>query len=186
MLQLLSQLFIGDLKMSAVMCATPSMDIDAMVRQAKCNQLARDFGRFTSGVLNAIMKKVTGTTVRVYISRHFPERLIGRNYSEREDRLFLFKLLSYVCEHRSQELMKDVDTFVRYKDLMIMLVCHEKDGLRQVRLNTIFANGDDCFLNPKNGRKYKIVDVSIKEVMDYVPLTLQPGYVKEEKVERRW
>lgn len=164
---------------------TGTMDVAAMVRQAKTNQLARDYARFASGVLNAIILHSTKEPVRMYISRHFPERMIQRDMAEREDRLFVFKLLSYVCEHRYQPLLEDQDVFVRYKDLVLMMVCHRKDGAKQVRLNTAFENTEEAFFNEKNSRKYKIIDVDIKELMNYVPLTLQDGYVKEERVERR-
>jgi hypothetical protein len=150
---------------------------EALVKRAKVDELARDFTRFTSGPLTKIMREVHNKTARIFLSKHFTERMVDRDFFRREDRLFMFKLLSWVVEKKADMLMQDQDIFVKYKNYTIMIFSEFRNGIQQIRLNTFFntncfAKGE-TFLNEKNGRKVVSMDVGVDDLMNYTPYGLR-------------
>jgi hypothetical protein len=146
---------------------------EGLVKRAKVNELARDFSRFTAGPLTKIVEMVYKRHTRVFISKHFPERMVDRNFSKREDRLFMFKLLSYVFEKRGDVFLEDQDVFVKHRDFAVMIFSEFRSGIQQIRLNTFIPNGDDMWIKPKNGRKLVTLDVNTSDLMGYVPCTIK-------------
>jgi hypothetical protein len=146
---------------------------EGLVKRAKVNELARDYSRFAGGPLTKIVEMVYGKHTRVFISKHFPERLVDRNFAKREDRLFMFKLLSYVFEKRGDILLKDVDLFVKFDTFAVMIYSEFRDGIQQIRLNTFLPVGDDYWVKPKNGRPIHSIEVKTSDLMGYVPCTLK-------------
>jgi hypothetical protein len=152
---------------------------EGLVKRAKVNELARDYSRFAGGILNEILKRCHNKQARVFISKHFPERLVDRNFSKREDRLFMFKLLSYVFEKRGDIFLKDVDVFVKYKDMAVMIFSEFRDGIQQIRLNTFLPFGEENWCKSKNNRPIYTIEVKTNELMDYVPCTIKQPSKKE-------
>ena len=144
-----------------------------LVKRAKVNELSRDYGRFAGHVLTPMLMLKHNIQARVYISKHFPERLVDRDFYRHEDRKFMFKLLSYVFEKKPDDLFEDQDVFVRYKDLTVMLFSEFRDDWRQIRLNTFFGKNENTFMNEKQGRKLKILDVDINDMMNYSPTIIR-------------
>lgn len=146
---------------------------EGLVKRAKVNELARDFSRFTAGPLTRIVEMVYKRHTRVFISKHFPERMVDRNFSKREDRLFMFKLLSFVFEKRGDVLFKDQDIFVTHKDVAVMIFSEFRDGIQQIRLNTFLPFGEFNWIKSKNGRPAVTVEVNTSDLMDYTPCTVK-------------
>lgn len=155
---------------------------EGLVKRAKVNELARDYSRFAGGILNEILKRCYNKQARVFISKHFPERLVDRNFSKREDRLFMFKLLSYVFEKRGDIFLKDVDVFVKYKDFAVMIYSEFRDGIQQIRLNTFLPFGEENWCKSKNNRPIYTIEVQTNDLMDYVPCTIKSPTPKKELV----
>ena len=146
---------------------------EGLIKRAKVNELERDWRRFAGGPLARILDMVYHQNARVYISKHFPERMVDRKFTKRDDRLFLFKLLSFVFEKRGEVLLKDQDVFVRYKDIMVHIFSELRNGVQQIRLNTFICNNEDAWIKPKNGRPVQTVDVTMSDLSDYIPITLK-------------
>lgn len=146
---------------------------EGLVKRAKVNELARDFARFTSGPLRTILERCYNENARVFISKHFPERMVDRNFSKREDRLFMFKLLSYVFEKHGTALLKDQDVFVKHHDFAVMIFSEWRDEIQQIRLNTFIPNSDTMWVKSKNGRPVVQLEVKTADLMDYTPCTLK-------------
>lgn len=155
---------------------------EGLVKRAKVNELARDYSRFAGGILAEIMRRCHNKQARVFISKHFPERLVDRNFSKREDRLFMFKLLSYVFEKRGDVLLKDIDVFVKFGDFAVMIFSEFRDGIQQIRLNTYLPFGENNWCKAKNGRPVQTIEVTTKDLMDYVPCTIKNPTQKKELV----
>lgn len=155
---------------------------EGLVKRAKVNELARDYSRFAGGILGEILRRCHNKQARVFISKHFPERLVDRNFSKREDRLFMFKLLSYVFEKRGDVLLKDVDVFVKFNDFAVMIYSEFRDGIQQIRLNTFLPQGEDSWVKPKNNRPIYNIEVKTQDLMDYVPCTIKSPSPKKELV----
>jgi hypothetical protein len=146
---------------------------EGLVKRAKVNELARDYQRFTSGPLRSILTKCYAQNARVFISKHFPERMVDRDFAKREDRLFMFKLLSYVFEKHGSTLLKDQDVFVKYGDFAVMIFSEYRDDIQQIRLNTFIPNSDNMWVKSKNGRPVVQLEVKTSELMGYTPITLK-------------
>lgn len=150
-----------------------------LVKRAKVNELARDYSRFTSGPLTKILDIAHHKRARVFISKHFPERLVDRDFAKRDDRLFMFKLLSYVFEKRGDTLFKDVDVFVKFNNMAVMIFSEFRDGIQQIRLNTFLPFGDNNWCKSKDNRPVYTIEVKTQDLMDYVPCTMKkPETVK--------
>jgi hypothetical protein len=152
---------------------------EGLVKRAKVNELARDYSRF-AGLLSKILDMRYNKHARVFISKHFPERLVDRNFSKREDRLFMFKLLSYVFEKRGDALFSDIDVFVKFNDMAVMIYSEFRDGVQQIRLNTFLPFGESNWCKSKNNRPIRTIEVKTSDLMDYVPCTIkkQPEMVQ--------
>jgi hypothetical protein len=101
------------------------------------------------------------------------KRLVDRDFSKREDRLFMFKLLSYVFEKRGDALLKDQDVFVRFNNFAVMIYSEFRDGIQQIRLNSFLPQGEDSWIKSKNNRPIFNIDVKTNDLMDYVPCTIK-------------
>lgn len=147
-------------------------DALGMVKRAKVEELARDFRRFTSGPLTKIIELVHQQRPKVFISKHFTERMVDRDFSKREDRLYMFKLLSYVFEKRGTTMLEDGDIFVKFKNFTVMIYSEFRDGIQQIRLNTFLPNEESTWLKAKNGRKMTMIEVHVTDLDGYVPINL--------------
>jgi hypothetical protein len=147
--------------------------VEGLVKRAKVNELARDYSRFAGGILNEILKRGTGQHARVFISKHFPERMVDRDFAKREDRLFMFKLLSYVFEKHGDALLQNQDVFVKHNGFAVMIFSEWRDDIQQIRLNTFIPKSDNMWVKSKNGRPVVQIDVSTGELMNYTPCTIK-------------
>lgn len=144
-----------------------------LIKRAKVNELERDYRRFASGPLTRILDMKYQQHARVFISKHFPERMVDRGFASREDRLFMFKLLSYAFETRGDTLLKDVDAFVKCKDIAVHIFSEFRNNIQQIRLNTFLSNSDDLWVKSKNGRPVQELEFTTQDLMGYVPITLK-------------
>src|SRR5579875_2945422 len=84
--------------------------------------------------------------VNIFAAQHFSERLVDRHLGHE----FAVKLLSYAFEKHANKFIATVDTFINYKDIILVVNSEKHEDVCKIRLKTMLTKGEDTFLNSKN------------------------------------
>lgn len=150
------------------------------VYQAKISKFDRNMHACVNVINQALLPLIHKNPQEVYfrMGKHVAERAIERDvqYS------FLARLTSYIAEHYLAKLLTREKThhMIHYKDCVLMMesAFHEQTNKYEVRLVTILVKTwqqDNVFLNQKKNIKINHYEVSLKEMMSYVPKNLECG-----------
>lgn len=106
--------------------------------------------------------------VIVFSGEHFAERLVDRNLGHE----FAVKLLSYVFETYPHKFLATIDTFINYKDVVLLVNSVKQDDVCKVRINTMLKKDEDTFFSSKKNVPVQHINVELKEILNYVPKSI--------------
>lgn len=108
--------------------------------------------------------------VEVFVGQHFAERMVDRSV----DNVLVGKILSYTFENHMDKIDHDVDTFIRHKDMGILLNSkHKEDGRFRIRINTVIFFNESSYIKEKKQMPLQCLDISIEDLTDYTPISLR-------------
>jgi hypothetical protein len=108
--------------------------------------------------------------IEVFVGQHFADRMVDRSV----DNVLVGKILSYTFEKHMDKIDHDVDTFIRYKDMGILLNSKRKeDGRFRIRINTVIFFNESSYIKEKKQMPLQCLDISIEDLMDYTPISLR-------------
>lgn len=106
--------------------------------------------------------------VEVFVGQHFAERMVDREFKAD----FTSRILSYVFEKHMDKLHQDVDTFIHYGSVAILLNSKFKeDGVLRVRLNTVIEFVGDNFAKEKKQIPLQHIVIDSNELVGYKPIS---------------
>jgi hypothetical protein len=106
--------------------------------------------------------------VVVTAGEHFAERLVDRNLNHE----FATKILSYAFETYPEKFLATVDTFIHYKDVILLVNSVQLDGYYKVRLNTMIKKDEETWINSKKQVPVQNITIELKEIINYVPKSI--------------
>ena len=106
--------------------------------------------------------------IEIFAAQHFSERLVDRNLGHE----FAVKLLSYAFEKHPHKFLDTVDTFINYKDIILVVNSEKHEDVCKIRLKTMLTKGQDTWLNSKKNIPVQHLDIELKELMNYVPKSI--------------
>lgn len=108
--------------------------------------------------------------IEVFVGQHFADRIVDRSV----DSVLVGKLLSYTFENYMDKIDHDVDTFIRHKDMGILINSkHKEDGKFRIRINTVIFFNESSYIKTKKQIPLQCLDISLEDLMDYTPISLR-------------
>lgn len=124
---------------------------------------------FASIVKHKIFDYEKHGLIVVIAGAHFAERLIDRDLNHE----LATKILSYVFETYPEKFLSTVDTFINYKDIVLLVNSVKKDGICKIRMNTMLRKDEETWFVSKNEVPVQHIHVELKEILNFVPKTLE-------------
>jgi len=138
-------------------------------KKFKINAVDRYMKFFATIAKHKMFEYAKHGRVEVFAGEHFAERLIDRNL----DHEFAVKLLSYAFEHYPEKFLSTVDTFINYKDIILLVNSVKHEDFYKVRLNTMLTKKDEeVWIKSKKQIPVQHINIELKELMNYVPKSI--------------
>lgn len=137
-------------------------------KKFKINAVDRYLKTFASIAKHKLFDYREHGRVEVFAGEHFAERLVERNLGHE----FAVKLLSYAFEKHPHKFLNTIDTFINYKDIILVVNSEKCEEYHKIRFKTMLAKGEDTWVKSKNQIPVQHLDIELKELMNYVPKSI--------------
>jgi hypothetical protein len=147
-----------------------NVNMNKDILRYKIKQARNEHNSYLDFITNQLIPSIDNTLcVRYYVSEHYAERLVERNI----DRFFMLRIISYIIEHKLQDVLEQNSIAIVYRNEMTLILnIIKKEGRFQkeftIRLDTVF--------NGLGGHVDKKYFVSFEDMMRYEFPRFRNGY----------